>query len=160
MCLIQFGETRAEVEHKLTQDLDEFPRVQTCIHGTVEELFQADDELRAIWQAWAHTAPTDLVQWMNGLPEILRERLNQMSLRVQLPKEYLITNEALECVTILQREVAKQWNTRLTRQLVDNDHDTAQTELHVVADIQQYLNKLMTPRRSSTYDDLHKRQQS
>lgn len=160
MCLIQFGETRAEVEHKLTQDLDEFPRVQTCIHGTVEELFQADDELRAIWQAWAHTAPTDLVQWMNGLPEILRERLNQMSLRVQLPKEYLITNEALECVTILQREVAKQWNTRLTRQLVDNDHDTAQTELHVVADIQQYLNKLMTPRRSSTYDDLHNRQQS
>lgn len=161
MCLIQFGETRAEVEHKLTHDLDEFPRVQTCIQGTVEELLQGDDELRAIWQAWAHAAPTDLVQWMNGLPEILRERLNQMSLRVQLPKEYLITNEALECVTILQREVAKQWNTRLTRQLVDDDHDTAQTELlHVVADIQQYLNRLMTPRRSSTYDDLHNRQQS
>lgn len=161
MCLLQFSETRAEVEHKLTQDLIEFPRVQQCIQGSVDELLQGDDELRAIWQAWVQAAPADLVLWVKELPEILRERLNQMSLRVQLPKEYLITNEALECVTILQREVAKQWNTRLTRQLVDNDHDTAQTELlHVVADIQQYLNRLMTPRRSSTYDDLHNRHQS
>jgi DNA primase len=161
MCLMQFGETRTEVEHKLAHDMAEFPQVQQCMQGTIDELLQGDDELRAIWQAWAKAAPADLVQWINGLPEILRERLNQMSLRVQLPKEYLITNEALECVTILQREVAKHWNTRLTRQLVDNDHDTAQMELlQVIADIQQYLNRLMTPPRSSTYDDLHNRQQS
>ena len=70
------------------------------------------------------------------------------------PKEYLVTNEALECATILQRDVAKQWNKRLSAQLGGDDDEQLITRITAV---QQYLGRLMMPRRSSTYDDLHAR---
>ncbi len=161
MCLLQYREIRAEIEDKLNSDLQDFPRARQCIDGSVVELFQGDDELRAIWQSHQQDPHQDLVQWMASLPDVLQARVQHINTWVQLPKDYLVSNEALECVTILQREVAKQWNHRLTRQLGDLAGSDQQSDLlELTADVQQYLNRLMTPRRSSTYDDLHNRHQS
>jgi DNA primase len=118
-----------------------------------------DDELREIWRArnaFGHDG--DVLQWLATLPDPLRHRAEHLGRSVELPKEYLLSSEAMECVTIVQREIAKRWNTRLPRMLASTVDDAEADTLYArVADIQQYLNRLMTPKRSSTFDDLHTR---
>jgi DNA primase len=159
MSLLQYAEVRDHVQTKIDEDLAAHPTVGEFISNDIEGLFGEDDELRAIWRArveFGHDG--DLLTWFTTLPEVLRQRAELMGSVIQLPKEYLVTSEARECATILQRDVAKQWNQRLTRQLSDNDSaEIVDLLLQRIADVQQYLNRLMTPRRSSTYEDLHAR---
>ena len=159
MSLLQYAEVRDHVQAKIDEDLAAHPTVGEFIGNDIEGLFGEDDELRAIWRTrveFGHDG--DLLTWFTTLPEVLRQRAELMGSVIQLPKEYLVTSEARECATILQRDVAKQWNQRLTRQLSDNDSaEIVDLLLQRIADVQQYLNRLMTPRRSSTYEDLHAR---
>jgi DNA primase len=159
MCMLNSTEIREAVAQKLVADLQDFPHAQTCIASDVESLFAEDDELREIWRARQSFGPAgDVMQWLATLPEPLRNRAEHLGRSVELPKEYLVSSEAIECVTIVQREIAKRWNTRLPRMLASTVDEAEINTLYArVADIQQYLNRLMTPRRSSTFDDLHTR---
>ena len=157
--MLNNSEIREAVEHKLIADLQDFPHAQECIASDVDSLFAEDDELREIWRArnaFGHDG--DVLQWLATLPEPLRHRAEHLGRSVELPKEYLVSSEAMECVTIVQREIAKRWNTRLPRMLASTVDDAEADTLYArVADIQQYLNRLITPKRSSTFDDLHTR---
>jgi DNA primase len=159
VCMLNNSEIRAAVQHKLIADLQDFPQAQECIASDIDSLFGEDDELREIWRArnaFGHEG--DVLQWLATLPEPLRHRAEHLGRSVELPKEYLVSSEAMECVTIVQREIAKRWNTRLPRMLASTVDDAEADTLYArVADIQQYLNRLMTPKRSSTFDDLHTR---
>ena len=159
MCMLNSTEIRDAVEQKLIADLRDFPHAQECIASDIESLFAEDDELREIWRArQSFGADGDVIQWLSSLPEPLRNRAEHLGRSVELPKEYLVSSEAIECVTIVQREIAKRWNTRLPRMLASTDDEAEINALYArVSDIQQYLNRLMTPRRSSTFDDLHTR---
>ncbi|RLT30603.1 MAG: DNA primase [Chloroflexi bacterium] len=159
VCMLNNSEIREAVQHKLIADLQDFPHAQECIASDVDSLFAEDDELREIWRArnaFGHDG--DVLQWLATLPEPLRHRAEHLGRSVELPKEYLVSSEAMECVTIVQREIAKRWNTRLPRMLASTVDDAEADTLYArVADIQQYLNRLITPKRSSTFDDLHTR---
>ncbi|MFM2308621.1 MAG: hypothetical protein RLY87_741 [Chloroflexota bacterium] len=159
MCMLNSTEIREAVEQKLVADLSEFPHAQECISSDIESLFAEDDELREIWRARiTFGADGDVIAWLRTLPEPLRSRAEHLGRSVELPKEYLVSSEAIECVTIVQREIAKRWNTRLPRMLASTNDEAEINALYArVSDIQQYLNRLMTPRRSSTFDDLHTR---
>lgn len=155
LALLQHAEIRQQVIQKVSDDLHEFPDIHTLIAADIETLFGDDIELREIWrarEAFGHEG--DLLEWFVMLPEPLRIRAQALGGAEHFPKEYLVSNEAIECATILQRDVAKQWNKRLGAQLGGNDDE--QLIIRITA-VQQYLGRLMTPRRSSTYDDLHAR---
>lgn len=157
LALLQYAEVRQHVTQKLSDDMQEFPEVQALIAADVDTLFGDDVELREIWRAreeFGHEG--DLLEWIATLPEPLRIRAQALGSMEHFPKEYLVTNEALECATILQRDVAKQWNKRLSAQL-GGDADNEVTLIAQITAVQQYLGRLMMPRRSSTYDDLHAR---
>jgi DNA primase len=159
VALLQHPDIRTSIAEKLQSDLRDFPHAQECVSPDIDSLFAEDAELREIWRArTAYGHEGDVLQWLAGLPDPLRERAEHLGRSVELPKEYLLSSEAIECVTIVQREIAKRWNTRLTRMLDAAEDDADRDTLYArVADIQQYLNRLMTPRRSSAYDDLHTR---
>ena len=159
VALLQHPDIRTSIAEKLLSDLRDFPHAQECVSPDIDSLFAEDAELREIWRArTAYGHEGDVLQWLAGLPDPLRERAEHLGRSVELPKEYLLSSEAIECVTIVQREIAKRWNTRLTRMLDAAEDDADRDTLYArVADIQQYLNRLMTPRRSSAYDDLHTR---
>ncbi|MFZ9857732.1 MAG: DNA primase [Roseiflexaceae bacterium] len=158
MYLLQSAAIREAVAHKLQQDLMEFGQLNEIIDTDIESLFVDDDELRGIWRTrvqFGHEG--DLFEWFSTLNDQLRLRAEHIGRSVVLPKEYLVTSEALECVTIVQRDIAKRWNQRLSQQLHDGTDDESAHLLGILADVQQYLNYLHTPKRSSTYDDLHTR---
>lgn len=159
MYLLQSADIREAVAHKLQQDLQAFGQLHEIIDTDIEALFVDDDELRGIWRTrvqFGHEG--DLLEWFGTLHEHLRARAEHIGRSVIMPKEYLVTSEALECVTIVQRDIAKRWNQRLSQQLADSADDNESAHLlGLLADVQQYLNYLHTPKRSSTYDDLHTR---
>ena len=155
LMLLQHAEIRQQVLQKIHDDMHDDPDIQSIIAADIETLFGDDVELREIWRAreeFGHEG--DLLEWINTLPEPLRIRAQALGGTEHFPKEYLVTNEALECATILQRDVAKQWNKRLSGQLDGEDDDTLIARITAV---QQYLGRLMMPRRNSTYEDLHAR---
>jgi DNA primase len=155
--LLRYPAVRAAVEEKLRRDLAPFPLVQPMAAGELPELF-ARVEHRAILEAWQRATPgSDPEAWAETLGEQLAP-VAQRALGVELPQpqSYRFMNDALECATILQQELAKRWKDRLSREVHDADDDTARTTaLEQVVQITEYLNALKTPRRSSTYTDLH-----
>lgn len=157
--LLQSADIRDIVAQKLQSDLESFAPLRELIDTDIESLFVDDDELRSIWRTrvgFGHEG--DLLEWFGTLNEHLRLRAEHIGRSVVLPKEYLVASEALECVTIMQRDIAKRWNQRLSQQLNEvGDSDESVHLLGLLADVQQYLNYLNTPKRSSTYDDLHTR---
>jgi len=158
MYLLQSADIREAVVQKLQRDLQEFGQLSEIFDTDIDSLFVDDDELRSIWRTrvqFGHDG--DLLEWFGTLSEELRLRAEHIGRSVVLPKEYLVTSEALECVTIVQRDIAKRWNQRLSQQLHDSSDDESTHLLEILADVQQYLNYLHTPKRSSTYDDLHTR---
>lgn len=159
MYLLQSSDIRDAITQKLEHDLKEFPQLEELFDAEIESLFVDDDELRGIWRTrvqFGHEG--DLLEWFATLNEQLRERAEHIGRSFVLPKEYLVASEAIECVTIVQRDIAKRWNQRLSQQLSDGaDDDESGHLLSLLADVQQYINYLHTPKRSSTYDDLHTR---
>ena len=72
------------------------------------------------------------------------------------PQEYRIVNDALECATILQRDVAKRWLAQIARMQAEATGETDQEMLlEQLVQVKQFINMLSIPRRSAAYTDLH-----
>jgi DNA primase len=155
--LLRYPAARAAVEEKLRRDLAPFPIVQEMIAGTVDELL-THVELRAVWEAWRRDAPEgDPQMWASTLDGALAQAA-QRSLGVAVPQSqsYRYVNDALECATILQQTLAKRWMNHVARDANEADDGTARaTSLERFAMLTEYLSTISTPRRSSTYTDLH-----
>lgn len=155
--LLRYPGVRAAVEEKLRRDVAPFALVQPLIAGDIGELF-ARVEQRAVWDAWQRQpSGADPEPWAEGLDETLAEHARRaLGAELPQPQSYRFMNDALECATILQQELAKRWKDRVSHQAHDADDEPARlAALEQFVQIAEYLNALKTPRRSSTYTDLH-----
>ncbi len=155
--MIRYPAVRAAVEEKLHNDLAPYPALQALMTGTVDELFTRD-ECRALWRAWiAAPADSDPAVWATTLYaplDAVAQRV--LGLQAPQPQAYRIVNDALECATILQRDVAKRWLVQIARMQAEA---TSEAEQELLLDrlvqVKQFINMLSIPRRSSAYSDLH-----
>ncbi|HWQ12185.1 MAG TPA: DNA primase [Roseiflexaceae bacterium] len=155
--LLRYPAARAAVEEKLRRDVTPFPHVHEVIAGEVAELFTRVEH-RAIWEAWRH-APTgaDPEPWAELLDEALAPHARR-ALQRSIPQSqsYRFVNDALECATILQQGLAKRWKDRISRQAAEADDEAERgVALERLVQLKQYIDAISTPRRSSTYTDLH-----
>ncbi len=155
--MIRYPAVRAAVEEKLHNNLAPYPALQALMSGTVDELFTRD-ECRALWRAWiAAPADSDPAVWATTLYaplDAVAQRV--LGLQAPQPQAYRIVNDALECATILQRDVAKRWLVQIARMQAEA---TSEAEQELLLDrlvqVKQFINMLSIPRRSSAYSDLH-----
>jgi DNA primase len=155
--LLRYPTARTAVQEKIRRDLTPFPFVEEIIEGTLIELFERVDN-RAIWQAWQDQPPTtDPEAWARSLDDALREQAERvLSMRLPQPQAYRYVNDALECATILQTELARRWRIRVKQQLSSAEDADEQTQvLERLVQIESYIGALNIPKRSSNYNDLH-----
>ncbi len=155
--LLRYPTARAAVQEKIRRDLAPFPLVRSLMEGSIVELFDRSEN-RAIWNAWS-TQPddSDPEQWALTLDTPMREQAQNV-LRLELPdaQAYRYVNVALECATILQQRYARRWKSRISQQAADADDETARAEaIERLVQIDEYIEAISTPKRSSTYADLH-----
>lgn len=155
--LLRYPTARAAVQEKIRRDLAPFPLVRSLMEGSIVELFDRSEN-RAIWNAWS-TQPddSDPEQWALTLDTPMREQAQNV-LRLELPdaQAYRYVNVALECATILQQRYARRWKSRISQQAADADDEAARTEaIERLVQIDEYIEAISTPKRSSTYADLH-----
>jgi len=155
--LLRYPAARTAVQEKVRRDLTPFPFVEEIIEGTLIELFERVDN-RAIWRAWQdQPAGTDPEVWARDLDDALREQAERvLSMRLPQPQAYRYVNDALECATILQTELARRWRIRVKQQIsgVEDADEQAQV-LERLVQIESYIGSLNIPKRSSNYNDLH-----
>ncbi len=157
--MMRFPAARTAVQEKLIRDAQPFPRISDSLATEVLELIERPDN-RALWQMWQRQpAATDALEWARMLEEPLRSTAERL-LGLSLPAEqsYRFVNDALECATILQRERAETWQRRVSDEKADTDDDDQGLYLVIVErliEFKRYIDVLSTPRRSSTYADLH-----
>jgi DNA primase len=155
--VIRFPAARAAVEEKLHHNLADYPALQSLLSGTIDELF-ARDECRALWRAWiAAPAGSDPETWAQTLNAPLNDVAQRvLGLHAPQPQEYRIVNDALECATILQRNVARRWRGQIAGIREEATGEAEQkTLLEHIDQINQFIDRLSTPRRSAAYTDLH-----
>jgi DNA primase len=155
--LLRYPTARAAVQEKIRRDLAPFPLVRSLMEGSIVELFDRSEN-RAIWNAWS-TQPddSDPEQWALTLDTPMRDQVQNV-LRLELPdaQAYRYVNVALECATILQQRYARRWKSRISQQAADADDETARAEaIERLVQIDEYIEAISTPKRSSTYADLH-----
>lgn len=155
--IIRYPAARAAVEEKLHNDLAQYPALQSLMSGTVDELFTRD-ECRALWRAWiAAPADSDPDAWAASLYAPLDAAARRvLGLHAPQPQAYRIVTDAMECATILQRDVAKRWLARIARMQAEATSEAErETLLDQLVQIKRFINMLSIPRRSSAYVDLH-----
>jgi DNA primase len=155
--LLRYPTARTAVQEKIQRDLTLFPFVGEIIEGTLIELFERTDN-RAIWRAWQDQPPgTDPEAWARDLDDALREQAERvLSMRLPQPQAYRYVNDALECATILQTELARRWRVRVKQQISSVEDADEQTQvLERLVQIESYIGSLNIPKRSSNYNDLH-----
>jgi DNA primase len=155
--LLRYPTARTAVQEKVRRDLTPFPFVEEMIEGTLIELFERVDN-RAIWRAWQEQpAGTDPEAWARDLDDALREQAERvLSMRLPQPQAYRYVNDALECATILQTELARRWRIRVKQQISSAEDADEQTQvLERLVQIESYIGSLNIPKRSSNYNDLH-----
>lgn len=156
--MLRFPTARTAVQEKLWRDLSGFPLVKEVIDDSVLGLLDRIEN-RLIWQAWLQQPEgSDLNLWVQTLDEPLHEQAQRvLQLNVPEAQLYRYVNDALECATILQRERALQWKDRLKQQLmVVTDQQEQLQLLEQLAQLKEYIDSISTPRRSTTYPDLHR----
>lgn len=156
--LLRFPNTRNAVIDKLKRDLENFPLVQEFISGEIVDLLKGVSN-RAIWREWLkQSGNPDPLEWAETLDEELQAQLQYiLQLNVPEPQQYRYVNDALECATILQHQQALQWKDRLKQRIADADGDQdAVALLEQMMQVKEYLDSISTPRRSTTYPDLHR----
>ena len=155
--LLRYPAAHTAVQEKVRRDLTPFPFVEEIIEGTLFELFERVDN-RAIWRAWLEQpAGTDPEAWARDLDQTLREQAERvLSMRLPQSQAYRYVNDALECATILQTELARRWRIRVKQQIsgVEDADEQAQV-LERLVQIESYIGSLNIPKRSSNYNDLH-----
>ena len=155
--ILRYPTAHTAVQEKVRRDLTPFPFVGEIIEGTLIELFERTDN-RAIWRAWQNQpAGTDPEAWAHELDDALREQTERvLSMRLPQPQAYRYVNDALECATILQTELARRWRIRVKQQIssVEDADEQAQMLERLVQTI-EYIDSINIPKRSSNYNDLH-----
>lgn len=155
--MIRYPKARTAVEEKLYRDLAPYPALQSLMSGTIDELFTRDEH-RALWRAWiAAPADSEPDRWATTLHAPLDATAKHvLALHTPQPQAYRIVNDALECATILQRDVAKRWLVQIARLQAEA---TSEAEQDILLDqlvqVKQFIDMLSIPRRSSAYADLH-----
>jgi len=155
--ILRYPTAHTAVQEKVRRDLTPFPFVGEIIEGTLIELFERTDN-RAIWRAWQNQpAGTDPEAWAHELDDALREQTERvLSMRLPQPQAYRYVNDALECATILQTELARRWRIRVKQQISSvEDADEQVQILERLVQIESYIGSLNIPKRSSNYNDLH-----
>ncbi len=155
--VIRYPAARAAVEEKLHRDLSPYPALQSLMRGTIDELFTRD-EFRALWRAWiAAPAESDPEVWATTLYAPLDAIAKHvLALHAPQPQAYRIVNDALECATILQRDVAQRWRVQIARMQAEAASEAEQELLlDQLVQVKKFINMLSIPRRSSAYADLH-----
>ncbi|HMO55766.1 MAG TPA: DNA primase [Roseiflexaceae bacterium] len=154
--VLRYPAARTAVEEKLRSDLGPYALLQPLIEGTLNGLLTRPEN-RALWKAWLEQQPADIAAWIETCDEVLRDHGRDLLQRgPPQPQAYRYVNDALECATILQRHTARRWNRRLSEQLSTAEQETERAELlEQIIELRQYIDSLATPRRSSTYADLH-----
>ncbi|GAB4125198.1 MAG: DNA primase [Roseiflexaceae bacterium] len=155
--LLHYPSTRDAVQAKLQQDLAGFAMAREVLSETIEGLFECPEH-RAVWQEWQHQSDeTDPERWAATLDPALQEVVRQaLSHRPPAPQAYRYANDALECATILQQQQARRWHKQMLAQMDAVDEQPERERLfEYILQIQDYLNLIKAPRRSSTYSDLH-----
>jgi len=155
--ILRYPTAHTAVQEKVRRDLTPFPFVGEIIEGTLIELFERTDN-RAIWRAWQNQpAGTDPEAWAHELDDALREQTERvLSMRLPQPQAYRYVNDALECATILQTELARRWRIRVKQQISSvEDADEQVQVLERLVQIESYIGSLNIPKRSSNYNDLH-----
>ncbi|HEU4327254.1 MAG TPA: DNA primase [Roseiflexaceae bacterium] len=153
--MIRYPTARTAVQEKLRRDLAGFPLLAQVIEGAPLELLDRPDN-RVLWQSWERqfegTAPED---WLATLDPALKPQAER-ALTLQVPSQqlYRFVNDALECATILQLRLARRWKDRLSQPAADDAVDEV-AEVERLIQVQNYINALSVPKRSSTYADLH-----
>ena len=154
--LLRYPEASGAVRAKIDADLTPFPLVAELIDSSIAGLFD-DTELRAIWaELQRRPVADDADGWAASLDAPL-DAVTRHVLAIKLPQSqsYRFVNDALECATILQQELAKVWKDRLAQQIALADVGEQETVLDQIVQIKQYLGMLSTPPRSSAYSDLY-----
>jgi DNA primase len=111
-----------------------------------------------LWRAWiAAPAGSDPETWAQTLNAPLNDVAQRvLGLHAPQPQEYRIVNDALECATILQRNVARRWRGQIAGIREEATGEAEQkTLLEHIDQINQFIDRLSTPRRSAAYTDLH-----
>jgi DNA primase len=153
--LIRYPQARTAVQEKLRRDLASFALLAQVIEGTPIELLERPEN-RALWQSWERQFEgTTLETWIAGLDPALAAQAQRI-LHLDVPAEqlYRYVNDALECATILQLRLARRWKDRLSQQAVAEAADEVE-DVERQIQINRYIDVLSTPKRSSTYADLH-----
>jgi DNA primase len=156
--LLRYPTALTAVQEKLRRDLAAFPLVSEIIDGTLLELFEKVDN-RAIWRAWiAQAEGLDPEQWAQTLDEALYDQVQRvLQLNIPEPQAYRYVSDAVECATILQQECARRWKNRIKQQAADaTDEPERSTLLEQLVQIKDYIDSISTPKRSTTYSDLHR----
>jgi DNA primase len=153
--LIRYPQVRTAVVEKLRNDLLQYPLIAELIEGEPLELFEHPAH-RAIWQAWVNQPEeTDPIEWATHLSAPLAEMTHQLfALHVPEMHAYRYINDALECATILQRNLALRWKSRVDNQIASEDETLLALAIDRLVQIKAYLNVLSIPKRSSTFSDL------
>lgn len=155
--MVRYPAAHTAVQEKIRRDLAAFPLVQSLIEGVPLELFERTEN-REIWRGWvAQPEASECRVWAATLVPALREQAHQvLSLRLPEPQSYRYVNDALECATILQRRYANIWLSRISQQLASaEDDDERAALLERMVQLKEYIGTISTPKRSSTYADLH-----
>lgn len=155
--LLRYPGARTAVQEKIRRDLAPFPLIAALIEGILLELFEGIAN-REIWKRWsAQPDDTDAQQWLMTLDEALKEQAQRISmLTVPESQSYRYMSDVLECAKILQLHQARKWKDRLSQQVAAaEDADECAIALERLVQIKEYIGALSTPKRSSTYADLH-----
>lgn len=160
--LLRYPATHAMVEQWLEQDTQEFPLLRNLLGQRIANLLERTEN-RLLWQAFqAHRDDGDgaeVAAWLVTLAEPLRT-YGQTLLQHQLPRsqEYRYRQDLEYSVKYLRIEQARRWYRRVTQQLAHQDAtdvaDTKHYSIQLLEELNRYLRRISTPRRSSNFPDL------
>ncbi len=160
--LLRYPATHTAVEQWLDQDVQDFPQLRELLGQSIDSLLERTEN-RMLWQAFqAYRDGGDgpeVAAWLATLAEPLCT-YGQTLLQHQLPRsqEYRYRQDLEYSVKYLRIEQARRWHRRVRQQLDYQDAtdaaDTKQHSIQLLEELNRYLGRINTPRRSSSFSDL------
>lgn len=163
--LLRYPATHTAVEQWLGQDMQEFSQLRELLGQSIASLLERTEN-RMLWQAFqAHRDShdsTEVATWLATLAEPLRT-YGQTLLQHELPRsqEYRYRQDLEHSVKYLRIEQVRRWYRRVTQQLAHQDAtgaaDAKERSIQLLQELNRYLGRINTPRRSSSFPDLRDR---
>ncbi len=160
--LLRYPAMHTVVEQWLEQDMQDFPQLRELLGQSIAGLLDRTEN-RMLWQAFqAHSNGrdgTEVATWLTTLTEPLRSYA-QMLLQYELPRsqEYRYRQDLEHSVKYLRIEQVRRWCRRVTQQLAHQDDmgadEAKEHSIQLLQELNRYLGRINTPRRSSSFPDL------